>query len=503
MSMSRTQKSAWNVASGLVFTVVSLSAAFFATPWLLHWLGSERFGTFKVLMDWMGYLALFEWGLGGALMTCLALKISHGDKSEVRSYLTAGMQAYLWVMPAMLIIGIGLVVALPNIVELEEATSYELLISGLIYLLPVLLTPLYIFRSLAEARQRNYILSLLMTIQTIVTTGLLIATAWAGWGLPGQSLSIAVAQIPAVLILMWDGIRGYGPIWPSPPNSSAKKELWSLSWPTFVHGFTERIGIVGDNVIIGWILGPVAVVPFYLTQRLASLVKSQLYSLGNSTWAALVNLYSQGQISTFRSRLLELTNAISGLGVALLGPIAAFNHHFISRWVGYSNFAGDAVNIIACINIWLWSIYSLWGWPVFGTGHIRLWIPYAVVFTVINVTLSIVGTLALGLIGPLLGTLISFLIINSWALPRILNQIFELSPWVLWQTALAPLTWGLPYSIILWLIAKTHTPSGWLVLAAEMGLSSLCGLFLWWNLSLNDDSRKQWRSRLRIVLGSY
>lgn len=244
-------------------------------------------------------------------------------------------------------------------------------------------------------------------------------------------------------------------------------------------------------------------VPFYLTQQLLALAQFHLRGLGNATWAGLVEMYSQGQSAIFRLRLLELTGTVSGLGMAVLGPIAAYNHHFIGKWVGSASYAGDAVTVIACVNVWFWSIYSLLGWPLFGTGQIGRWVPYAVVFTLVNLTVSILGTLALGLIGPLLGTLLSFLIIYSWALPQVLQQTFELSPRMLWRTALAPLTWGLPYAAILWLVARTHTPWGWLGLAAEMGLSGLGGLVLWWTLTLNKDARTQWRYRLRSVLGLY
>ncbi|NIN96049.1 MAG: hypothetical protein GTO49_13960, partial [Anaerolineae bacterium] len=205
--MSRTRRSAWSVASGLVFTILTVSAELLATPWILYWLGSERFGTYKVLIDWMAYLSLLELGLGGALMACLAPKIAQGNISAVRGFLNAGLHDYLWVTLAMLLGGVGLVIALPYVIPPEAVGSHELRTAGLIYLLPFLLTPLFAFRWLAEARQRHYLFSLLLTMQIVLTTGLWFAAAWAGWGLPGQSLASAVGQVPMLLILMWDGRR--------------------------------------------------------------------------------------------------------------------------------------------------------------------------------------------------------------------------------------------------------------------------------------------------------
>ncbi len=498
-----TQNSAfWSIASGLLFTIVSVAAGLLATPWLLRWLGSERLGAYKVLTDWMGYLALFELGLSGALMARLAPQIGRGDASTVRSLLTAGLHTYVRVTLAMLAGGIGLVIALPHVVSLKASGPQELRTAGLIALLPVLLTPLLVFRSLAEARQRNYLWSLLMALQSLLTTGLCLAAARAGWGLVGQSLAAALAQIPILLILLWDGTRAYGKIWSASPDPAASKALWALSWPTFIHSLTDRIGLVSDNVIIGWLLGPAAVVPFYLTQQLAALAQFQLRGLGNATWAGLVELHAQGQGARFGRRFLELTGTVSGLGAAVLGPIAAYNHHFVRQWVGPAAYGGEAVTVIACVNAWFWALFTLWGWPLLGTGHIGLWVPYAVAFTIVNVTVSVLGTLALGLAGPLGGTLAGFLLVNAWALPRILQRIFGLSPAMIWRTALAPLTCGLLYAAVLWIVARTHTPRGWPGLALEMGAAVLGGLALWWTLSLSGDARAQWRYRFRSVLGA-
>jgi O-antigen/teichoic acid export membrane protein len=502
-SMSRTQKSAWSVASGLLFAVTSVSTTFLATPWLLYWLGAERFGAYRVLLDWMGYLALFELGLSGALMGCLAPKVGQGDAGMVRRLLIAGLQAYGWAMLAMLAGGLGLVLALPHVVALETVRPDELRTAGVIALSPALLTPLLVFRSLAEARQRSYLVGLLMTMQSVLTAGLLLAAARAGWGLPGQSLAGAVAQLPAALILMRDGRRAYGERWSLVADPTAKQALWSLSRPTFIHSLTDRIGLISDNLIIAWLLGPVAVAAFYLTQQLGVLAQFLLRGLGNATWAGLVELHAQGQGAIFRLRFLELTSTVSGLAVAALGPIVAYNHHFVKHWVGAASYAGEGVTVIACVNVWFWSLYSLWGWLLLGTGQIGRWVPYAIVFTLVNVVVSIVGTLTLGLVGPFVGTLTGFLVVNSWALPMVLQDVFELSPWKLWRTALAPLQWGLPCAVLLWLLARIHTPWGWLGVTLEMGLAGLGGLALWWTLSLNRQARTQWQCRLRSVLGAY
>ncbi|MEO6391494.1 MAG: lipopolysaccharide biosynthesis protein, partial [Pyrinomonadaceae bacterium] len=285
------------------------------------------------------------------------------------------------------------------------------------------------------------------------------------------------------------------------PSAEVKSDLWSLNWPTFIFNLTGRIGLFTDNLVIAWAWGPAAVAAFFLTQRLATIALLQVQGIGNATWAGLVELHAQGQGEVFRARLLELTALVSSLSICALAPIAAYNHHFIARWVGEANFGGDAVTVLACVNVWFWGIFSLWNWPISGTGNIRKWVPFAVAFAVINLAVSIFGAVRFGLIGPLLGTLAAFVFVNCWAMPRLLGQLFAISPAALWRAALAPFLWGVPLIAAVWFAGRSHTPRGWFMLLAEMSLAGGVGLLAWWTFGLPAMTRALWWGRVKIALG--
>lgn len=499
--MSRTRKSALNFAGGVVFTVVTVCVGVFSTPWLLSWLGVERFGTYRVLIDWTLYLALLELGLGGALSARLAIAVGKGEKQKVQSLLSAGLHKYFVVAITMLVVGLGLVFVLPYAIKTDLIGTNELQIAWVLLLVPVLLFPLAVFRYLADARQQSYLVSLLLTLQFLITTSLLIIAARAGWGLIGQSIATVIAQVPAVLILAWVGMRAYSIKLFSAPEPEARKAISELNWSMFLYNTSIRVGILSDTIVVAALLGPAAVAHFFLTQRLAILANHQLLNIGYSTWVGLVELHSQGQFETFKTRLLELTGLVSGLGLAILIPIAAFNYHFVSRWVGSETFAGETVNILVCVNIWLWAIFYLWGGVLSGTGQISHWTPYAVAFTVINLVISVVCTATLGLIGPLLGTTVGFLLVTTWALPRLLKKIFGLSPLVLWRNALMPLLWAIPYAAILGIISRARRPTSWTELILYMSIAGLIGIALWWRLGLSRNDRLIWKSRLQGAIG--
>jgi O-antigen/teichoic acid export membrane protein len=502
--MSRTRNSAWNLASGILYTLTAAAAGLIATPLLLGWLGAERLGAYKALTDWFGYLVFFEVGLSGALMALLAGRLAQGGHATVITMLAAGLRAYRGVTIAQFAGVVALTGALPYLIPSNHLDANELRIAGAIAGLPVVFTPLLVFRSLAEARQRGYLIWQLMTAQVLTLNGLQLLTAFLGWGLIGQCLAFAAAQIPLLLVPIWDSLRTYRGVWKAVAEKADRSALWNLSWPTFVHGLTDRIGLASDSILVALILGSAAVTPFFLTQQLAILAQSLLRGVGQATWAGLAELHAGDQKSILRTRLLELTGMVSGLSWALLTPIALCNPNFVRLWVGSEVYAGKAVTGLACFNALLWAIAALWGWTLLGAGYIRRWMPFAVLSTLVNVTVSVIATAKLGVIGPLLGTTAGHLLVGSWALPRILSQAFGVPTQSLWRAALSPLRWSMPYAAALWSVAA-YRPSiidadHWVGFAVNLGLSSALGLSLWWTFSLGHSERAEWLARVKGLL---
>jgi O-antigen/teichoic acid export membrane protein len=357
-------------------------------------------------------------------------------------------------------------------------------------------TPLLVFRTLSEARQRAYRNWLLLTMQVLTSTSLCLFAAYMGWGLLGQSVALTVAQLPTLFILAWDGHRAFGGVWAARSDRADRDEVRSLSWPTLIHGLTDRVGLLSDNILIAWVMGPRAIASLVLTQQLASVAQSQLKGFGAATWAGLTELHVRGDHARFQKRLLELTGVVSGLSVVMLTPIAAFNRSFVRVWVGEDAFAGELVTVLACFTTLMWAVHALWGWALLGTGQIRRWVPFGVFATLVNVVASVIGTVRLGVAGPLLGTTTGMLLVTSWALPGTLHRTFGIPPRTLWRTALAPYRWGVPYAATLWTLSRYWQPAEWLGLIAALGLGTAAGLSLWWSFSFGSEERREWKARL-------
>lgn len=498
--MSRTHRSAWAFGAALLFSVVNFAMTLFATPWLLQWLGAERFGAFRVLFDLVAYVILLEFGLSTALPSNYAAALARRDEERVAAVISAGTRAYLRVLAPMALLGALAVPFIPDIVaagipETEIRTAWVLMLAI------ALLRPVQVFSRLLEAQQRAHVVSILLIAQAVAMTGMMLVFAWAGWGLVGQAVAAVAAHVISVFAIGWAALRRFPGALRHPPPPDVSRGIWSLNWAAFVTGTSTRVALLSDNIIVSWVLGAAWVTPFFLTQRLIHIAVTQLNAIANVTWPALAELYGRGEMELFRTRALELTRLVSGLGLGGLAAIVAYNRHFVSLWVGPETYAGEWVTWLTALSVWMWALSTLWNWLLDGTGEIRRWVPYSVAFMVTNAIVSVAATFALGLVGPLVGSVSAFLLVSSWAFPRVLRNIFGFRPGDLLGAAAKPLLWAGPYAALLWWIASTHQPYGWPGLLAELAAAGAGGVALWWRIDLDADQRRIWQERGRSLLG--
>lgn len=505
--MSRTKRSAASFGTLLLLPIISTSIGIFSTPLLLQWLGNERYGAFRAAIDVAAYLLLMELGIGGALCSMLARAVSSGDRDQVLMTLGVGIRAYLKVLAGMAATGIVLLWMVPTILSVQGAIALELQIGFSIGLLSVIFIPLGAFQLLIDASQRSYVKNILLVIQSILVTGLSLCFAWLNFGIPGQFLSIFIGTALFNLAITWDGTRRYPQVWSAivhPSDSELlEQQLWKLNIPNLVVHLSGRVGLMTDTIIVSYFLGPSMVVPFVITQRLASLAQGQLQGISMSTWAVLAEFDARKSYAEFNHHLINLTRLSVVLGLTILIPIAAYNVHFITLWMGAERFGGWGVTLLVACNSLMRGVMYLCEWCFTGTGNFARIVPFAVVGAIVNLGVSLVATHYLGIVGPLLGTFASLVFVSSWWMPKLLHKSFGTSPRQLIYEVTRPLAIGIPYGAIVIWIAVHHKPWGWLGLMSEMTCVAFVFLILMWNLVLTLDEQTQWKHRITMLVPNF
>ncbi len=492
------------IASREAYTIVMVVIGLFATPLILHWLHDERFGAFQVATDWMAYLSLLEFGLGGALMPLIALAQARREEKSVHDLMVTGVRAYAKVALASVVAVLVLALFATRLIPVQPKYASDLRYSFLIGAFGALMMPALPLRALVEARQQGYWLSAFLTAQSITITAGSLVLAWAGWGITGQSVAVVAGAAVLNAALLWlcrtevpsiflDAVRG-------PAAEAARRDVRALNAPTFAMSLCGRISLLTDNIVVSMLLSPALVTPFVLTQRLTSLAQRELQTIGNASWAALAELSAQGRKEVFGRRLLELTRLVSVVGLAALIPIVVFNRQFISLWVGRGRYAGDLITALAATNAMLLAIFSLWGWCIEGTGQVRRILPMTLAQTALNLVLSVTFTFAFGLAGPLLGTTAAFLAVSAWYMPRLMSEMFGVPASSLLSSVGAPLALAIPYSAAVGWLVRSYGATGWFGVAYQMSGAALVYLLLAWLVVFYPDERASLISRVRLVI---
>jgi O-antigen/teichoic acid export membrane protein len=502
--MSRTRRASANYGSFLLFALVSLAFGFVATPLLLHWLGEERYGAFRVTSDWYGYLNFLELGLGGALLPLLAKAIGSGEGHKVRDLLAAGMRAYSRIMAAMLLAGLLLASFITRLIPVRPEYAHDLRIGCLIGLAPLLWLPVSSpMRAESDARQRSYVINLLLVVQSVLVTAIALFLGWKRWGITGQFIAIACGGCVFNLVLLISGLRRYPGLLASAVRGrydrAVTSEIWKLNAPTYVVDICGRISLLTDNIVVAAILGPAMVVPLVLTQRLPVLLQGHLQGIGGASWAGLAELFARDDREGFARSLLELTQVVSTLGVGVLAATFALNRYFVSLWVGPSRYGGDRMTFFAVANAFLLALLSLWSWTFTGTGQVRRILKPMLFQTVLNLVLSIFLTRPLGPVGPLIGTFAGFIAVMAWFLPFELRRTFGIGVAGLLATVLKPLAVGIPYAFLLRVIVRMWPPAAWWRLGLELPLFVLVYLAIAWLILFSDGEKQRWMQRVRLL----
>ena len=153
---------------------------------------------YRVVTVAFGYLTLLELGLGGASGRSWCGRLSGDDPRALGATVGAGFRSYLAVTVLTLAVGLAMTPLVPRFAEgLAGAQVTDLQhawLLGLIAFLSLLMLP---FRWVIEARQLGYVVMLLLTLQSLMTTAVALVLARAGWGITGQS----VAMLAGALVL--------------------------------------------------------------------------------------------------------------------------------------------------------------------------------------------------------------------------------------------------------------------------------------------------------------
>jgi O-antigen/teichoic acid export membrane protein len=482
---------------GAIYSTVTILVGLVATPILLHLLTPQRLGAAKAVGEWIGYLMLADLGIGAAAGVLLIR--ARKNSLEEAAAVTPFVLRLLWRV-ALVIVPLGVILAwcMPRLIRIDADMSRELQIAAAISAIGLFLMPLSVFRQVLETAQRGYLVNAALLAQSLTITSFSLLLAWMGWGLIGLALAGQVGGVLlAVLLALW-GTRHLGQLRRVRTASIPLRRLWSLCWPLAAVGAGNRVNLMTDAIVVGYMLGPAPVAILFLTQRVIHLAAAQVNSINNASWAALSELLNSGRTDLFAARLAEMTRLIVGLGTVMVGSVAAYDGQFVRLWVGQNMYGGDLLAAATVASSVVFGFLCLFCWVIDMQGDTRRRLAISTTGSALNLVLSVLFVKKLGLVGVALGTLCAYLLTDAWYAPVLVCRRYGVPAKMIITSIARGLAAGIPWAAAVWMLARSHTPPlGWFGFALEcctIGLAAL--LYSWW-LVFSASERSEWRRRLR------
>lgn len=484
-------------AMGAIYSGITILLGFITTPILLGLLTAERIGAARAVGEWIGYLMLADLGMGAAVGVLLVRARTTGLESAAgvaKLALRVLCGVSLFVVPAALV----LAWFMPTLIRIEPNLTRELRIGAAIAALALLLAPLSVFRAVLETGQRGYLVNAALLLQSLLITGLSLLLAWLGWGLIGLSIAgLAGGIVFAAMTTLW-AIRHLGVFASAPRADLPLREVWRVSWPLAAAGAGNRINLMTDGIVVGYLLGSTPVAVMFLTQRVILLCSAQVNSMSNASWAALAELINSGRKDIFQLRVAELARLIVGLGIVLVGTVAAYDAQFVRLWVGGSMYGGDALAALTVASTVVFGFLCLFSWIIDMQGDTRHRLPVSTAGSILNLLLSVIFVRKLGLAGVALGTLCAYLLTDAWYSPMLVCRRYGVPARLILFAAARGLLVGLPWALAAWFLARSHTPPlRWIGFSAECAVVGIVALAYCWWIVLTTNDRQEWRQRLR------
>jgi O-antigen/teichoic acid export membrane protein len=427
--------------------------AFLITPLVVHGLGNTAYGVWGLIGQLFGYSFLLDFGVRIAVMRYVARHLALAQAEEINKVLTTALVFACFSAALALAGGVVAAYLLPRLFAIPAELLLHAKLSCIVVAAGIAVTfPGSVFHGCVTATSRYDLLSI-RNISTNVTRALLL---WfflrQGYGLLavaiiytgslylrcGLDFLLARRQLPHIRIR-----REFFDV-------STLRSLVTFSVYVFILSVSWRLIFMTDNVVVGFVLGPVAVT-FYTVGARMGLVYVLAGVVGLTVLGPRFLGFWLGESFVDRSGpiliLLGTETAFFAVALTCGQVLYGMNRHKVNAWLSLGNATANFV---------------------LSTILIRWW----------------------GAVGVAWGTLIPAFIVEAIILPVYTASILRISPGRFYRSVvLRPLIAAAPYGLWLWFCRRQGLVHGYGSLALIIGSGLALYALVAWKFSLDSEDR--------------
>ena len=470
-----------NIVAGWLAHLVIVLVGFFLMPFILGSIGDAQYGAWVFINAIAGYSGLIYAGFGATICKYVAEDAARRDWPRVNSVVSTIHATYLC-MSLLVLLAAGVLAWLaPSLSTWDSVPLWQVQQSILLVGCSIAIgTATSVFGGVLIGLQRIdlrrsvevsvAILRLVLTITCLTQQWGLVTLAW---------IFLAVTIVENLLIV----VLAYRQM---PMLSVSRKHLSRETFRECV-GFSSWNGLAlvaeyciffTDTIVIGMILGPLAVVPYQIGLRITQMIQVPIAQIAEAV------LPRAGQLSARAARreLGELVTRGMGLSFLLAGGFCIgavfFGELLVRTWMG----KGYPISVTVMAILLTSQVVAL---PMvvirkglLATGRVRGQVLIDVLEAVSNLGLSLILIRSYGVVGVAIGTLVPLLTCELCLLLPYSMRVLHLTREQFVRNVLLPQVPALAALLAFCMIATPYVPErGWgpLLLVTAAGGAVLVG----------------------------
>lgn len=437
----RVHKSLLNAKVNLVFYFLSLFFAFFSRKIFLDCLGDEFIGLTGTLGNILGYLNLAELGVGAAISFHLFKPIQQHNRQQICEILSVFGYLYKRIGQAILLGGIIISLFFPLIFDKENLSMGIIYFAFYSFLGSSLIGYFINYRQiLLSADQKKYLVSIYFQSAGLVKTATQIFLAYYYKNLYVWVFIEFLFGILGCVILNWKINKEY----PWLKTSKSNGKLLMKQYPeiikntkfVFIHKIKDFLLGKSDEILI-YAFVSLKMVAYYGNYMMI-IAKLSLFfsSIFDGINAGVGNLVAEGNTKNTIKVFWEMVFIKHFIAGFMVVSVYFLIEPFISLWLG-NKYIMDH-NILILLMAYLYIHNSRGGVDMFNHAfglYADTWSAWAELF--INISVTIVFGLKYGIIGILLGKIVSVVpIILFWKPYYLFKSGFKLPYITYWSGAI-------------------------------------------------------------------
>lgn len=413
MEASRTAKSIRNAKVGMLLQAAAILTSFVTRTAFVRVLGISFNGLNGLFNEVIAMMSLAELGVGTAIVYNLYRPLAERDVEAVRRLMGLFKRAYRIIAAAIVVIGLALTPFIQFIVKGTEFKTDYIRVVFLLFVLQTASSYLFAYkRSLLNADQQNYVVSLVMLAASVIMTGVNVAVLVL---FRNYILYLVVQMIGSVgtnLVISWAADRRYPYIRHNHARAlpEEKRDVMKNIRHIFIGDVSGRITTSTDNILIS-VLVSTYQIGIYANYAMIMNAVMTLFRKGTEAIAGGIG----NLMVTETPRRVDMVFRRAGFLLSSIGFVVAVILYsvltpFIQLWIGGDYIISAPVLYISVFNVFLFIAREpLWKTMV-AAGLFSRDKNISIIGSTANLIVSIFLGKLWGMAGIFLGTTISLVL---------------------------------------------------------------------------------------------